>query len=135
MAPEQGPFALDNRWPRIGWWSSAGLLVVAVILGFIVLGREQQNGPSLGTWTAICRALGITADILRSPFDGAFEHHCGAVIQRMRQRRGRMNPFEPVLRKRQAAKKRRPERHRVNARTDVVHKARQRQFGRSRAAA
>ena len=31
--------------------------------GFIVLGREQQNGPSLGTWTAICRALGITADI------------------------------------------------------------------------
>jgi cytochrome c553 len=39
------------------------LLAVAVILGFIVLGREQQNGPSLGTWTAICRALGITADI------------------------------------------------------------------------
>ena len=63
MAPEQGPFTLDNRWPRIGWWSSAGLLAVAVILGFIVLGREQQNGPSLGTWTAICRALGITADI------------------------------------------------------------------------
>jgi cytochrome c553 len=63
MAPEQGPFALDNRWPRIGWWSSAGLLAVAVILGFIVLGREQQNGPPLGTWTAICRALGITADI------------------------------------------------------------------------
>jgi cytochrome c553 len=63
MAPEQGPFTLDNRWPRIGWWSSAGLLAVAVILGFVVLGREQQNGPSLGTWTAICRALGITADI------------------------------------------------------------------------
>jgi cytochrome c553 len=63
MASEQGPFTLDNRWPRIGWWSTAGLLAVAVILGFIVLGREQQNGPSLGTWTAICRALGITADI------------------------------------------------------------------------
>ncbi|HWX82999.1 MAG TPA: hypothetical protein VNZ48_05295, partial [Xanthobacteraceae bacterium] len=63
MASEQGPFKLDNPWPRIGWWSTAGLLAVAVILGFVVLGREQQNGPTLRTWTAICRALGITADI------------------------------------------------------------------------
>src|SRR5580704_7496269 len=63
MASEQGPFKLDNPWPRIGWWSTAGLLAVAVILGFVVLGREQQNGPALRTWTAICRALGITADI------------------------------------------------------------------------
>ena len=63
MASGQEPFKFDNPWPRIGWWSTAGLLAVAVILGFIVLGREQQNGPALGTWTAICRALGITADI------------------------------------------------------------------------
>jgi len=63
MARDRGPFTLDNPWPRIGWWSTGGLLAVAVILGFIVLGREQQNGPTLGTWTAICRALGITADI------------------------------------------------------------------------
>src|SRR5580700_8702520 len=63
MASERGPFTLGNPWPRIGWWSTAGLLGVAIILGFIVLGREQQNGPPLGTWTAICRALGITADI------------------------------------------------------------------------
>src|SRR5260370_1297158 len=63
MASDRGPFTLDNPWPRIGWWSTAGLLAIAVILGFIVLGREQQNGPTLGTWTAICRALGITADI------------------------------------------------------------------------
>src|ERR1700726_4342991 len=62
MASEQGPFKLDNPWPRIGWWSTAGLLAVAVILGFVVLGREQQNGPTLRTWTAICRGLGITAD-------------------------------------------------------------------------
>ena len=53
MARERGPSKLDNPWPRIGWWSTAGLLAVALILGFIVLGREQQNGPTLGTWNAI----------------------------------------------------------------------------------
>jgi len=63
MARDRGPFKLGNQWPRIGWWSTGGLLAVAVILGFVVLGREQQNGPALGTWTAICRALGVTADI------------------------------------------------------------------------
>jgi cytochrome c553 len=62
MARERGPFKLDNRWPRIGWWSTAGLLAAGVILGFVVLGREQQNGPALGAWAAFCRALGITAD-------------------------------------------------------------------------
>src|SRR4029077_325856 len=63
MARDRGPFTLAHPWPTIAWWSTAGLLAISVILGFIVLGREQQNGPSLGTWNAICRALGITADI------------------------------------------------------------------------
>jgi cytochrome c553 len=63
MVREPAPFKIDNPWPRIAWWSTAGLLAVGVILGFVVLGREQQNGPALGTWTAICRALGITSDI------------------------------------------------------------------------
>src|SRR5260370_27058638 len=63
MVHERGPVTLEDPWPRIGWWSTAGLLAVAVILGFVVLGREQQNGPVLGTWAAICRGLGITADI------------------------------------------------------------------------
>jgi cytochrome c553 len=62
MARDHGPFTTDNPWPRIGWWSATGLVVVAVVLGFVVVGREQQNGPTLGAWTAICRALGITAD-------------------------------------------------------------------------
>jgi cytochrome c553 len=51
-----------NPWPRIGWWSAAGLVGVAFVLGFVVLGRYQQNGPTLGTWGAICRAIGIAAD-------------------------------------------------------------------------
>jgi cytochrome c553 len=62
MAHEPGPFNTDNPWPRIAWWSAAGLVVVGAILGFVVLGSEQQNGPRLGAWTAICRALGIAAD-------------------------------------------------------------------------
>jgi len=63
MARDRGPFKLDVPWPRIAWWSTAGLLAISVILGFIVLGREQQNGPTLGPFKAICRALGLTADI------------------------------------------------------------------------
>jgi len=63
MARDRGPFKLDNPWPRIAWWSTAGLLAISLILGFVVLGREQQNGPTLDPWSAICQALGITADI------------------------------------------------------------------------
>ena len=63
MARDRGPFKLDNPWPRIAWWSTAGLLAISLILGFVVLGREQQNGPTLGPFKAICRALGLTADI------------------------------------------------------------------------
>jgi cytochrome c553 len=62
MTRDQGPFKTDNPWPQIGWWSTTGLLVVGVVLGFVVLGREQQNGPALGAWSAICRALGIAGD-------------------------------------------------------------------------
>jgi cytochrome c553 len=62
MAREQDPLTLDNPWPRIGWWSTAALVGVSVVLGFVVLGRYQPNGPTIDTWTAICRAIGITAD-------------------------------------------------------------------------
>ena len=62
MAREQDIFKVDNPWPKIGWWSSAGLVVAGAVLGFLVLGSVQQNGPRLGTWAAICRALGVTAD-------------------------------------------------------------------------
>jgi cytochrome c553 len=59
---DQAQIGANNPWPRIGWWSAAGLVGVAFVLGFVVLGRYQQNGPTLDTWGAICRAIGITAD-------------------------------------------------------------------------
>jgi cytochrome c553 len=62
MARDQGAFELDNPWPRIGWASAAGLIVISAVLGFIVLSRYQQNDPTLDIWGAICRGLGITAD-------------------------------------------------------------------------
>jgi cytochrome c553 len=58
-----GPFKLHNPWVKIGWLSAGGLLVTGVILGFVLLSREQQNGPPLGPWRAICSALGISPDI------------------------------------------------------------------------
>jgi cytochrome c553 len=62
MVRERGPFKLANPWPRIAWWFTAGMLATSIVVGFVVLGREQQNQSPLGAWTAICRALGITAD-------------------------------------------------------------------------
>jgi C4-dicarboxylate-specific signal transduction histidine kinase len=49
MVRDQGPFRLDNAWPRIGWWSAAVLVSVSFVLGFVVLARFQQNGPTLDT--------------------------------------------------------------------------------------
>jgi cytochrome c553 len=62
MVREQGPFKLDNPWPRIGWLMAAGVIVTGGILGFVVLGSQHQNQPGIDTWTAICRSLGIAAD-------------------------------------------------------------------------
>jgi cytochrome c553 len=62
MAQEEGSVKLANPWPRIAWWVTAGALATSVVLGFVVLGRELQNGSPLGAWTAFCHALGITAD-------------------------------------------------------------------------
>lgn len=62
MAREHGPVALGNPWPRIGWITLAATLVVSGVLSFAVLSRYQQNGPTLDTWSAICRGLGLTSD-------------------------------------------------------------------------
>jgi len=62
MDHDQDASKLHNPWPRFGWWFTATLVIVAAVLGFVVLSRYQQNGPELDLWTAICRAVGITAD-------------------------------------------------------------------------
>jgi cytochrome c553 len=46
----------------MAWWSTAALIGVSFVLGFVILGRYQQSGPTLDVWNAICRAVGITAD-------------------------------------------------------------------------
>ena len=62
MARDQGSFSIDNPWPKIGWGMTAGVIVVAVVIGFGVLSRYQQNGSNLDLWNAICRGLGVTSD-------------------------------------------------------------------------
>jgi cytochrome c553 len=62
-ARRTGPFKLQNPWVKIGWLSAAGLLGVGIFLGFVLLGREQQNGQPRSPWSAFCSALGISPDI------------------------------------------------------------------------
>ena len=62
MVREQGPFKLSHPWSGIAWSAVAVVCIVSFLLGFLVLGRFQVNGPSLGTWAAICRAIGLSAD-------------------------------------------------------------------------
>jgi cytochrome c553 len=62
MAGDQGTFRIDNPWPKIGWGMTAGVIVVAAVIGFAVLSRYQQNGSNLDLWNAICRGLGVTSD-------------------------------------------------------------------------
>jgi cytochrome c553 len=63
MARDKGAFRLSNPWPRFAWLALAAIVGISLALGFLVLGRYQQNDPTLGLWGAICRSLGITADI------------------------------------------------------------------------
>lgn len=63
MARDKGAIRLANPWPRFAWLTSAAIIGIALALGFLVLDRYQQNDPPLGLSGAICRGLGITADI------------------------------------------------------------------------
>jgi cytochrome c553 len=62
MVRPQGSFKLADPWPRVAWGTMAVVFIVSFLIGFIVLGRFQQNSPALGTWAAFCRAVGLTAD-------------------------------------------------------------------------
>ena len=63
MVRHKGPFRLAIPWPRVAWLALAGILGISLVLGFLVLGRYQQNGETLDLWSAICRGLGVTADV------------------------------------------------------------------------
>jgi cytochrome c553 len=63
MARDKGAFRLSNPWPRFAWLAWAAIVGISLALGFLVLDRYPQNDPPLGLWGAICRGLGITADI------------------------------------------------------------------------
>ena len=63
MARDHGPFKLHDAWSwdRVvddGWAADSGRIPGV----FSILDRAQQNGPALGPWVAICRALGISFD-------------------------------------------------------------------------
>ena len=63
MARAANPFkTMDDLWPKVGWGVATSLIVVSFILGFMVVGRAQQDGVALGPWAAICRGLGLTSD-------------------------------------------------------------------------
>src|SRR5260370_12726712 len=62
-ARRTGPFRLHIRWVKMAWLPAAGLLGVGILLGFVLLGGGQQNGPALGPWSAFCSALGISPDV------------------------------------------------------------------------
>ena len=61
MVREKDQFELLN--PQFVWLALAAILGVSLVLGFLVLSRYQQNGETLDLWGAICRGLGITADV------------------------------------------------------------------------
>ena len=62
MAEKQAPRKPSDPWSRIAWGSLAVIVIVSFLIGFLVLGRFQQNGPTLGSWAAFCRAIGLRAD-------------------------------------------------------------------------
>ena len=93
----QGSSSIDNPWPKIGWGVAAGLIVVAVVLGFGVLSRYQQNGPTLDLWNAICRGLGITADIATGDRAAAGVAHADSDRLDQRHARRRLPPAIPSM--------------------------------------
>jgi cytochrome c553 len=45
------------------WLLLVALALTAFALGFTVVGRFQLDAPTLGAWAALCRGLGLTADV------------------------------------------------------------------------
>jgi cytochrome c553 len=60
MVREQGPFRTANPWRRIGWETTAAVIVVFFLLGFLVVDPAPPGERVRGTWAAICRGLGLS---------------------------------------------------------------------------
>ncbi len=61
--PASGARGVARSGARSTWMLLAGLLVAAFALGFLVIGRFRLDGPPLGTWAALCRSLGLSAEV------------------------------------------------------------------------
>ena len=111
--------------------------------------RERMRGNVQRREDVLEQRLGIAGErreeppparlVLAEPAHGrvrrALEQGRGSVVERVRERRRRLDPLEAVLRERQRAEERRRDAERVDRRADVVDESRQRQLGRARAAA
>ena len=77
----------------------------------------------------------IPAELTRRRSNIALHHHSRAIVERMGQGRGRLDPRQAVLGQRQATPQRRCDAQRVESRTRVMHESRQGQLGRAQPAA
>ena len=69
----------------------------------------------------------IRTECFRGGIDRAFQHRGRSVVQRVRERRRRVNPLQSVFCQREGFEERRRDRHRVNRGADVVRESRQRE--------
>ena len=57
---------------------------------------RQQLIPIFHQWSQkFVIAASVLTEIFSRGIERTFQQYCGAVIQRMRQRNGRINPFQP----------------------------------------
>lgn len=52
-------FSLRNRWFTVSVGLTAGVAIVAILIGFIWLPSVQTDAPFTGIWNAICSAAGV----------------------------------------------------------------------------
>ncbi len=94
---------------------------------------DEKRRDELAIRAAIFVAIRV--EVGERVVEPATQDHRGSVVERMRHRRGRLDPAEAVVGEGQAAQPGRQDPERMDRRADVVDEARQRRFGAARAAA
>src|SRR6266567_5578704 len=85
--------------------------------------------PASGEWSHQLRIrLRVPAERCPCRLDGTFQYGDPAIIERVRQWSGWVNPLQPKLLERQRAEECRAKPQRVNGRADIVYKTRQGEF-------